>query len=585
MIKAWIGKLPGIWLFGIAVITLTACKKNSNSNGTGTNNGDDTTGTVVIPEDPPLANSIGFFMDVWEQKEFKAPAFVEAAVPSAVTDTVIVDASTVISKISPRLFGDNSNLYQTQMVTEPALLEHISALHPGIIRYPGGNLSSIFFWNAPPDQPPADAPPMLTDATGNAIPAGYWYGENTAGWTLSLDNYYKMLQLTGNEGIITINYGYARYGTGDDPVAAAAHLAADWVRYDNGRTSYWEIGNESNGTWQAGYRIDMTHNKDGQPQTITGDLYGRHFKVFADSMHKAAAETGRTIYIGAQLLEHEPASWATPADKSWNSGVLKQAGNAADYFIVHSYFTPFNTNSNPPEILASAKTVTKAIYDHLAASITAAGAEMKPLALTEWNIFATGSMQMVSQVAGMHAVMVSGELMKNRFGLACRWDLANAWDNGNDHGLFSQGETASGEMKWSPRPAFYYRYFFRKFLGDRSVPAFATDGNTNIHAYASTFSTGEVSLTLVNGTVTSKNIQVGFRNFNAGSRFYWYTITGGEGSTGFSRKAYVNGTGPSGIAGGPAGYATLKAYGASTENGVKVSLPPMSVVCLVVEKR
>ncbi|MFD2889185.1 alpha-L-arabinofuranosidase [Chitinophaga cymbidii] len=584
MRSALIGKLPGMWLFGLAIVVL-ACKKNGSGNGTGNNNGEDTTKTVLTPEDPPLAASIGFFMDAWEPKSFTAPAFVEAAVPSAVTDTIIVDASTVISKISPCLFGDNSNLYQTQMVTEPVLLSHISALHPRIIRYPGGNLSSVFFWNALPDQPPADAPPMLTDAAGNTTSAGYWYGGNTAAWTLSLDNYYKMLQQTGNEGMITVNYGYARYGTGKDPVAAAAHLAADWVRYDKGRTRYWEIGNESNGTWQAGYRIDMANNKDGQPQIITGDLYGRHFSVFADSMRKAAAENGKTIYIGAQLLEHEPVYWATATDKGWNSGVLKQTGETADFFIVHSYYTPFNTNSNPPEILASAKTVTKAMRDHLVASMTAAGTDMKPLALTEWNIFATGAQQMVSQVAGMHAVMVSGELIKNGFGMASRWDLANAWDNGNDHGLFSQGETASGETKWSPRPAFYYRYFFGKFLGDRAIPASATGSNANIHAYASTFSSGEVSLTLVNGTVTAKHIRVDFKNFLPGSRFYWYTITGGEGNTGFSRKAYVNGAGPSGIAGGPDNYATLKAYGAGTKNGVKVTLPAMSVVYLVVEKK
>jgi predicted ABC-type ATPase len=56
-----------------------------------------------------------------------------------------------------------------------------------------------------------------------------------------------MLQQTGNEGMITVNYAYARYSTSANPVAAAAHLAADWVRYDNGRTRYREIGNENDG--------------------------------------------------------------------------------------------------------------------------------------------------------------------------------------------------------------------------------------------------------------------------------------------------------------------------------------------------
>ena len=48
-----------------------------------------------------------------------------------------------------------------------------------------------------------------------------------------------------------------RYGTGTNPAAKAAHLAADWVRYDNGRTKYWEVGNENFGDWEAGYRINI----------------------------------------------------------------------------------------------------------------------------------------------------------------------------------------------------------------------------------------------------------------------------------------------------------------------------------------
>ena len=66
--------------------------------------------------------------------------------------------------------------------------------------------------------------------------------------------------------MITVNYGYARYGTGINPVARAAHLAADWVRYDNGRTKYWEVGNENFGDWEAGYRINIANNQDGQPE-------------------------------------------------------------------------------------------------------------------------------------------------------------------------------------------------------------------------------------------------------------------------------------------------------------------------------
>lgn len=562
--------------------SLAACGKNAGSPANG-NSKPDTVITIVTPTDPATAATEGFFKDGWTAKKFTAPAFNESSVPATTTVTINVDAATIITKISPALFGNNGNLYMTQIVTEPVLMGHITKLHPGIIRFPGGNLSSIYFWNGAPGNPPADAPANIPDMNGTMANAGYWYGRNNDSWTISLDNYYRMLQQTGNEGIITLNYGYARYGSSANPVAAAAHLAADWVRYDKGRTKYWEIGNESNGTWQAGYRIDQSQHKDGQPLLITGDLYGRHAKIFIDSLRKAAAETGTPIHIGVQLLEQEPAAWATATDKSWNSGVLQQAGNAADFFIVHSYYTPYNTNSTPLEILATANSMTKKIYDHVNSSVQAAGVTPKPLALTEWNIFATGSKQMVSQIAGIHAVLVLEELMKNKFGMASRWDLSNAWDNGNDHGLFSTGEAASGESKWEPRPAFYYLYFLQKTLGDRCINAASTD--TTILTYASTFSSGEVSAVLVNKGSMQKNVQLAFKNFNAGSRYYWYTLTGGEGVTGFGRKVWVNDNGPTGTAGGPQNYDAVKANAASTQGGIKVALPPMSVVYVVIDKK
>ncbi|WP_341836536.1 alpha-L-arabinofuranosidase [Chitinophaga pollutisoli] len=577
----------GICLLSMIVCALIGCNKKSGDrvNGDGDGNGGDTTGPVVSPQDPATAATIGFFMDGWKEKTFVAPAFDEKAPPASAQVTITADASKILTKIPPTLLGNNTNIYMTQMVTEPKLLQQIQQLQPRLLRFPGGNLSSIFFWNAAPGNAPADAPPQLIDADGKTNPAGYWFGGNTDGWTMSTANYYNMLRQTGTEGVITVNYAYARYGTGPDPVAAAAHLAAEWVRHDKGRTRYWEIGNESNGTWQAGYRIDPSANRDGQPEFITGELYGRHWRVFADSMRKAAAETGHNIQIGAQLLEHDPPTWATATDKGWNAGVLKEAGASADFYIVHSYFTPYNTNSNPPEVLASAEAVSKAMMEYLRTTVQRNGGTMKPVALTEWNIFAVGSQQMVSQVAGMHAVLVIGELLKNGFGMACRWDLANAWENGNDHGLFSQGEGASGEDKWNARPAFFYLYYLQQCMGNRLVESTLPASNHNLNAYTTTFSSGHAGIALVNRAASAQTVSLNLKNFRAGERYYWYELTGGDGVSHFSRKVFVNGNGPSGIAGGPADLGRVRAFSAKTKDGLRFTLPPMSVVFIVVERQ
>lgn len=574
-----------LWIVSVVIVVLctnifSSCKKNKGATPPVT-----TDTTTVNPQvDPALANTIGFFMNDWEPKNFTVPtSFSSTTAPLAAGVIVTIDRSNVVTKIPRSIAGNNSNLWMTQIVTESSLMDHITTLHPHIIRFPGGSISDVFFWNAQPNTPPADAPAQLVQADGTSTTAGFWYGKNTGSWTFSVDNYYNMLQQTGNQGMITINYGYARYGKSANPVAAAAHLAADWVRYDNGKTKYWEIGNENFGDWEAGYRIKVSDNMDGQPEYLTGQLYGQHFKVYADSMRKAAQEIGKTIYIGAVMSESAPLSWWTTTAKTWNTGLFVGAGNYPDFYIVHNYYTAYQTNATADAILSSPQPVTQTMMDYVKQSITSAGLTQKPVILGEWNIFSTGSKQAVSHINGLHAVMVLGESLTNKFGMTARWDMANGWDNGNDHGMFNSGDEPDAVPKWNPRPAFYHMYFFQKYLGDRLVSS--TSSSADIISYASSFTSGETAVALVNKGADSKSVELAFKNFRKGSRFYWYTLTGAGDNGEFSRKTNINGNSTTYAAGGPADYKTMVPYSASAANGVRVIVPAKAAVFLVVGKQ
>ena len=541
--------------------------------------------TVIVPGvDPAIANTIGFFLDDWQPKTFTAPSYVDAAVASSATNTVTVDATSIITKIPLSEFGQNAVWWMGPVANEPKFIDPITKLHPHIIRFPGGSTSDVYFWNAQQGVAPADAPAMITDEFGVKKDPSYIYGKSNLNWQCNLDDYYSALQKTNNKGIITVNYGYARYGTGNDPVAAAAHLAADWVRYDNGRTKLWEIGNENFGSWEWGYRIDRALNKDGQPEYVTGALYAQHFKVFADSMHKAATEVGSKIYIGSVAYD-SPAteSWLTTTVKTWNTGMMSGINNKADFYVVHNYFTPYDQNSTAEVVLSSALTVPQTMINYITGALTANGAAIKPIAMDEWNMWAKDSKQQVSNTSGVFAVLVMGEALKNKYGMAARWDLLNGWSNGNDHGMFSAGDEP-GIGKWSPRPSFHYMYYFQKMLGDRLVTSSVTGSNT-IKAYASTYTSGQVNVTIANTSATAQNVEIKMKNFYSGQRFYWYSLEGSNDNGEFSRKVLVNGSGPSLEAGGPADYATLKARSALTANGIKLSIPARGMVVVVVDKK
>lgn len=574
----------------ILLLGAAACKKNGSPQPNNTGNPSSLVQPVdssYNPVDPALPVTIGFFANAWTPRTLSIPADSPATASSslAVSDSLVIDVNRVLAKVPPTIFGNNSNLWMGQIVTQPNLLQYIKDLSPNIIRAPAGSNSDIYFWNGSDAKPkPAAAPDSIPDANGSPMPINAWYGGNTQDWTLSLANYYALLAQTSSTGIITINYGYARYGTGANPVDSAAHLAADWVRYDNGRTKFWEIGNETYGNWEAGYRIDPSKNHDGQPAIVTGALYGQHVKVFADSMRAAAAGTGATIYIGATLYSSQPQSYDNSTVQSWNQGVLANVGSAADYYIVHDYFTAYNTNSTAPDILATGTSEPPKVMSFLKQQWQGAGATAKPVAMTEWNIQAVGSKQNTSFIAGMHAVLSLGSFIKNGYGEASRWDLANAWANGDDMGMFNVGDEPAAP-KWNPRPAFYYMYYFQKCFGDRMVYDSLKKADNDLITYSSTFSSGQAGAVLINRSTAIHVVSIDFQHFPAGAKYHWYILTGGTDNASFSGQVYVNGAGPATPTGGPPNYASIKPAGAALTGTIKITVPPMSVVYLVADKK
>ena len=577
-----------MFLLLIVLFIFVACKKTGSTPDQPGNPGTPGKGidSTYNPIDPATSPTIGFFGDAWKSKSFIVPNIQPGVVATqSVTDSLTINVNRVLVKVPPYVYGANSNLWSKEMNKQPALVQYLSDLSPNIIRGPAGSISDIYFWNGTDANPaPADAPANLLNASGVSSAAGYWYGGNNATWTQSLSDYYDLLSKTNSTGILTINYGYARYGTSANPVTAAAHLAADWVRFDNGKTKYWEIGNENYGNWEAGYNIDQTANKDGQPAIITGALYGNQFKVFADSMRAAAQQTGATIYIGATLYQEPAYSGAYTSIQTWNQGVLQKAGSTADFFIVHDYFTAYQTNSTVADILKTADAVPSSVMSYITQQVTAAGVSLKPIAFTEWNIQATGSKQNVSYISGIHAAKTIGSIIKNNFGEASRWDIANGYSNGDDQGMFNNGDEPGAPL-WNPRPSFFYLYYFQKFFGDRMVYDTLKSSNGDITSYSSTFSSGQAGTVLINSGSLNHVVSIDFQHFPAGSKYYWYILTGGTDNAPFSGQVYVNGEGPSTPTGGPLDYSTLKAFSAPLNGTIKITLPPLSVVYLVADKK
>jgi hypothetical protein len=151
-------------------------------------------------------------------------------------------------------------------------------------------------------------------------------------------------------------------------------------------------------------------------------------------------------------------------------------------------------------------------------------------------------------------------------------------------GLFNHGDEPGAPL-WNPRPAFFYLYYFQKLFGDRMVHDTLAAINGDLTTYSGTFTSGQAATVVINSGTQVHNLGINFQHYPAGSNYYWYVLTGGTDNGGFSGQVYVNGTGPSTATGGPLNYATLKAYSAPLTGMIRLTVPPLSVIYLVADKK
>lgn len=515
------------------------------------------------------------FLNDFEGKVASIPPSVDADKPSGpATDTVTIQGDT-LGKISKYIFG-NAIAAWAGAHDSPTLVEGVELLAPTIIRFPGGSWSNGYFWNGVP----SDVPDSIYDGTTynsttkTATKNKFWGQTGKGGWQTTPDQWYTLRDAAGSEGLITVNYGYARYGTSDDPVGQAAHHAAEWVRYDDGRTRFWEIGNENGGPWEYGWMIDTALNKDGQPQIITGELYGKHFKVFADSMRKAAAEIGAEIYIGGQIVVNGETSWNFP-DRTWNLGFFKEVGDSADFYVIHNYFSGQATVNG---ILTFASTEVKNNMDFIKQDILKKSASPKPIALTEYNIgFGDDPRKIGTSYAnGMQSVVLFNELIKNNFGLSCRWLLISG------EGTIFYGGTDNNYLN-HPRPEFYYTIYLQNFTGDHSISV--SSSNIDILCYATRFSSGETGVVIVNKNTTEKVVSINASSIGVGNNYCIYSFTGGTDNDPFSQNVYINGNGPDTYQWGPYDdVLSIPANKYAVENEIKFTSPGRSIQFIMLDK-
>lgn len=287
-----------------------------------------------------------------------------------------IDLSKTVSIINPRIFGTNLEWFNDAgglASKEPQLKEKITQLTKTqgvtVMRFPGGTLADFYDWRdgiGPVELRPNRKHPTDSGTSNN---------------NFGSPEFFRFLQDTHSEGLITVNVG-----------TGTAKAAADWVAYANqsqhsarekdgfktpANIKLWEIGNE----------LYLPGNPGEKIITLTPEAYAQKYLEFSRAIKKVDP-TVTTIAIGVAKSHIGPDTQYS----DWTKILLEKAGKEIDMIAVHNAYFPMLYHERQPHVkdvyptlMASPEAVDKSIVDLEKLISQYEGNKKIGIAITEWG--------------------------------------------------------------------------------------------------------------------------------------------------------------------------------------------------------
>lgn len=508
------------------------------------------------------------FTENWKPRTYQQPTQVVSkalATFSSQDALITVDVASKIAPVLPTQFGVN-----TTFRNGPSQRSR-SSLYNGIItsmRFPAGSGSNTYFWDG-------NIPSTFSNYIDQSGVTQSVSGINAlASNAMTPDIFVDFKKDINGEPVVVVNYFYARYGvttagTRAARVKQAADYAAAFVRKMNvelgAKIKYWEIGNECYGKWEVGYTME-----DTTIGTVTGKEYGEDFCVFAKAMKAVDA----SIRIGAVVTED--------LDAPWNVAVLPEVKDAADFLSFHEYFTTVK-DATASNILSSVSLIAtnKANIEANVVKYTGKPAGYYPIAMTEFNSRGPYNCSMVN---GLFVSQILGEIIKNGIGYSCLWVSEWSWSDADQESKGFLAVKDPEQDDYTARQSYVPYYYYSKCFGDSMVSAVTS--NSEVNAYASTFSSGQVGVVLVNTSASARNVRLRIRTGSQSvtlNKCQWYEFYANtiEPTVAGYKKFYINAQTGTTTGGGPADLSTVLPYESTVSGTIQLTMPAYSVYYLV----
>lgn len=248
---------------------------------------------------------------------------------------MIIDKELTISTIDKRIYGSfiehlgravYEGIYQPNHVTankngfRKDVIDLVKEINVPIIRYPGGNFVSNFYWEDSVG-PISERPKRLEIA---------WRSIETN--EVGLNEFSKWIKEVNSEIMMAVNLGTRGIQDACNLLEYCNHTSGS--KYSDLRIKHgiekphnikvWCLGNEMDGPWQIGHK--------------TMNEYGRLANETANAM--------RQIDPNIELVVCGSSNSSMPTFPEWEATILDHAYDNVDYVSLHHYFGNFNDDSN-----------------------------------------------------------------------------------------------------------------------------------------------------------------------------------------------------------------------------------------------
>lgn len=181
---------------------------------------------------------------------------------------------------------------------------YLREVKTGLIRYPGGTVTSFYHWNA-----------LSGNGWADSFDPEYKLGNRPESEFMDVDEYMELIRQTGSEPLMGINVSSARrWGKIDEGIAEALALMK-YCRENNFRVKYWFIDNEP-------------YQPDGNGGRKTPEEYAALINLFVPAM--------KCYDPGIEIIANWNAGFANK--RAEYEKLIKLAGKNIDIMDVHWYW-------------------------------------------------------------------------------------------------------------------------------------------------------------------------------------------------------------------------------------------------------